>query len=65
MVSSLPGARGGASTSWIAAHPSAGTPPLRNDAFFKGKLDRFIDSTGRRYTLTELATREGSLLGPS
>jgi hypothetical protein len=35
---------------------------FRNDPFFKGKLEKFIDSTGRRNNLTELATREGALL---
>ncbi len=35
---------------------------FRNDPFFKGKLDRFIDSTGHKYTLDQLRTREGSLL---
>jgi hypothetical protein len=39
-----------------------GRPDFCDVAFFKGKLDRFIDSTGKRYTLTELETREGSLL---
>ena len=35
---------------------------FRNDPIFKGKLDKFVDSTGRRYTLEELATHEGDLL---
>jgi len=29
---------------------------------YRGKLDKFIDSTGHKYTLQELATHEGDLL---